>query len=641
MSAGIACERRECVHNLPGPSPTVLTLWDRLRQRTRALLLDDLLAAGGPEATLLDTMVLGSRSAIDPRLNDAFMRIGCTHYLAVSGSNIGMIAVFVFLVGRMLRLGVRGCAAAIVLVSVLYCLIAEPRPPIVRATIMSIAVCVGLVLGRPANFLNGLSLAALVIVAVRPTQLHDLDFQLSFSALLALVYLSPPLVSLARRWRPGVLPDPSDTPGELLARATPPTGWRRALGSLEAWFWWMLCASVAAWLASVPITLYYFDRFSLWGWLSTLVLFPFVFAVTVLSFAKLLVALLWPTLAAFLGIPLQWLTGLLIRVVEALEYLPALPVGFAAPPWWAAALVVVAVMAWTGRGQWPVARRLWPLTAGTAVLGLLCWLAPPQGDGRLRMTVLSVGRGAAIVFELPDGRCVICDAGTSGSFDPGATTMVPLLRQRGVRQVEAILISHPNLDHFSGVPTLLDGFPTGPLYLTPYFEPLSPRGEPGYALLADLEARRQPVRTIDSNTPPLAFGDVTVEVLWPPSDLGHQTAANETSLVVRVRYAGHAVLVTGDIEAMAQARLLGDARLRADVLVLPHHGSPRHNTRDFVQVVQPAVLISSTSARDTRTDPELASVLGKRAYFCTADAGAVTVTIDRAGVAASAFRGEQ
>ena len=115
--------------------------------------------------------MLGRRGAIEPRLNEAFIRIGCAHYLAVSGMHVGMIVLFVWFIGRALGVPSRGCAGAVIVVSILYALIADPRPPILRATVITVAVCTGLLLGRPRNFLNGLSLAAIVILAVNPAQL--------------------------------------------------------------------------------------------------------------------------------------------------------------------------------------------------------------------------------------------------------------------------------------------------------------------------------------------------------------------------------------------------------------------------------------------------------------------------------------
>ena len=628
LFVNLTCNHRECVRKLADAERTVAALWARMRQRARVLLLDELLTTGGPETTLLDTLVLGRRGSIEPRLNEVFVRIGCAHYLAVSGMHVGMIAVFVWFVGRALGAPSRGCAGAVIVVSVFYALIADPRPPILRATIMTIAVCTGLLLGRPRNFLNGLSLAAIVILTVGPAQLFDVGFQLSFSAVLAIVYLSPLLMDIPRRLRPSVVRSGGDDDIDLFVERRAATAAGRARRWLELRFWWMLSASTVAWMTSLPTVLIHFDRFSPWGWLTSLLLFPLVLVLMAASFTKLLCALVWPTLAPLLTTPVQWLASLLIHEVELLDHLPAAPV----IPWWLAVLVGASLIVWAGQRRWAHGRRLSGILACVSLVGLAWWLAPARGDGRLTMTVLSVGRGTSIVLELPDGRVVLYDTGASGSYDPGASIIMPFLRHRGIRRIDAAFISHPNLDHFSGLPTVIDRVRTGPVYITPYFEPLSTGGKPSRALLDELRAHHAPVRIVNARSRSLVFGNVVFELLWPPPDLGDDVACNETSLVARITYAGRSILLTGDIETLAQGRLLAGADLRADVLLLPHHGSPRHNTLDFVEAVAPEVLISSTFVRRTEQGPGFDRIVGRRRHFNTTDHGAVTVILDRTGI---------
>jgi len=629
---GITCSRRECVRELESEGNTATALWDRVRQRVRAGLLEEMLAGGGPETTLLDTMVLGRRGAIEPQLNEAFIRIGCAHYLAVSGMHVGMLGLFVWFVGRGCGVRVRGCAAAVIVITVFYASIADPRPPILRATVMTAAVCTGLLAGRPANFLNGLSLAALVILVLRPAQLFDAGFQFSFSAVLAIVYLSPKLMDRLHRLRPFVIRTPDDDEIDLFVEPPSASAVIRAWRWLELRCWWMLTASTAAWLVCAPLALIHFSRFSPWGWLTSTLLFPFVFVLMVASFAKLLCAMLLPTMASLLTAPVQGLASVLIGAVESLKHLPALSSGLGTVPVGLAAAYYATLIAWAVQHRRRYGKRVTGVLVCLTVICLAGWLAPARGDGRLTMTVLSVGRGTSVVLELPDGRVILYDAGASGSYDPGRSVIVPFLRHRGIRGVDAVLISHPNLDHFAGMPTVIECIRTGPAYVTPYFEPLSTSGMPSRVLLDELRAADHPLAIVDRDSDPLVFGDVTLEFLWPAPDLGTEIANNETSLVVRVSYAGRSILLTGDIEALAQGRLLADADLRADVLLMPHHGSLRHNTRDFVEAVAPEVLISSTFVRSAEHDIEFDDIIGGRRHFNTADNGAVTVSINREGV---------
>ncbi|MCP4589565.1 MAG: ComEC/Rec2 family competence protein [bacterium] len=627
ICVGFTCDRRENLQRLE-TGRSVERLWDSLRRKVRGLLLGEMLAYGGREATLLDTMVLGRRGAIEGALNEAFIRIGCAHYLAVSGMHVGMLGLLVWFVCRAASIPVRGSAFVVIVVTVLYAALADPRPPILRATIMTVAVCGGLVLGRSANFLNSLSLAALVILSVSPAQLFDAGFQFSFSAVLAIVYVSPVLMRIPQRLRPGVVRLAGDEMADLFIEQPVRSVARRRGRWFELRAYWTWCAATAAWMVCAPLALFYFDRVSLWGWLASPLLLPFVFAVMAIGFGKLLIALLWPTLGGALTSLLQGSAVLLILVVDGLEQALPVPMALSWVPAWAMALAGVTIIAWLQRHRFAHSRWVVAGLGLLTVVGAASGLVPRSGDGRLRMAVLSVGRGTSIVLELPDGRALLYDSGASGSYDPGITTIVPYLRHRGISQLSAAFVSHPNLDHFGGLPSVISQVRVGPVLMTPHFERLSTARKPSQVLLEVLGARGHPIELIHSGSAPLEFGDVQIEPLWPPADLDSGIESNETSLVLRVSYAGRSILLTGDIEALAQGRLLADADIGADVLVLPHHGSPRHNTREFLAAVDPKVVISSTSARTSTRGAEYERIFRHVRHLCTADHGAIIVTLD-------------
>jgi competence protein ComEC len=233
---------------------------------------------------------------------------------------------------------------------------------------------------------------------------------------------------------------------------------------------------------------------------------------------------------------------------------------------------------------------------------------------------------------MPDGQTVLYDAGASGTIDAGRTIIVPFLRHRRVRRVDGVILSHPNLDHFSGLLSVVDAMDMGPVYVSPWFEGLSDPRRPSHALLAGLREREVSVREISSADPVLRFGAVTLDILWPPPDPPFAPDANDSSLVVAVHYAGSRILLTGDIEYAAQQWLIDHADLRADVLLLPHHGGIVGNTRAFIDAVNPRHVIRSTSQSRGADGNRLTALLGRRPLYNTADGGAITVVITGAGV---------
>jgi len=134
------------------------------------------------------------------------------------------------------------------------------------------------------------------------------------------------------------------------------------------------------------------------------------------------------------------------------------------------------------------------------------------------------------------------------------------------------------------------------------------------------------------------FGGVTFELLSPTGDCDPSLSANETSTVLRLSYAGHSILLPGDIEDRTEGALLDRGELRADVLVLPHHGSVRKSTAQFIRAVGPSAAIRSSGERMDQTRSGLNALVGDIPLYNTADVGAVEVVLDDAGVRVSALR---
>jgi competence protein ComEC len=210
--------------------------------------------------------------------------------------------------------------------------------------------------------------------------------------------------------------------------------------------------------------------------------------------------------------------------------------------------------------------------------------------------------------------------------------IAPFLWQRGITRIDEVLISHADLDHFNGLPALLDRFRVGQVSLTPSF---SERQEPAVRLvLADLEQRGVAVRLLTRGER-LAAGDVEMLVLHPPAR-GPEGKENARSLVLLVVHAGRTLLLTGDLEEPGLSEVKDLPRPQMDVLIAPHHGSRFSNTPAFADWARPGLVISSEGRpRGPRADPYTPQ--GAIVWRTWQD-GAATIIMDAAGVRAETFR---
>lgn len=644
---------------------------DRVRLYARAFLVNRDDAPDPENAGLLETLVLGERHAVPRAIEDRFLRTGTTHFLAVSGSHLAVIGGFVWYLGRRLGATRRRCAAFALAATLGYALLVDPEPPVLRAAVLGAVYCLAALVRRPAQPLNATAFAALLLLTLRPTMLFEAGFQLSFLTVLGILLLWQPLQGHWRRWIERI---PPDAPSPITSRST----------TLA----WLLThptrltirdsaiVSVAASLVAAPVAAVHFGTVAPLAFLCSFLLAPFVSITLLLGAFTLVVGVAVPIALP----PFQTLTrtsaDVVLVVVESLARwspqchgLTAVAVGgiqltLAAAAWvvWAVAPtnrvgdtpdpadaedsftpINVRPVEQTDRRRPPERRRHYRNFAVAAVFRavLLIGLRERRSpDSRpLRATLLSVGRGTAIVLEWPDGSNWLYDCGTNGAYDVGASTIVPFCRHRGITRLDRIVISHPNTDHFSGLFSVLDQLSAGPVLLNHHFASFAAPGGAAEALVAELTRRRHPIEFVGQGDAFTLSNGAKVECLWPPQTLPDRATSNDSSTVLRLTYRDRRILLCGDIERAAMNGLLNLPDLPSDVLILPHHGAVEKNTPAFVSAVDPAVCLASTHAGGPSKEQQRA--FGNRHFFSTADQGALTLTMDDDGVRIDGHNGGQ
>lgn len=602
-----------------------------LRQHLRRLLIDDAASVDDDAHTLLDAMVLGQRGRVERALDDAFVRAGVVHFLAASGMHVawlaGIAAGFMLLIGASYRASAILCAATIVA----YAAVAEPNPPILRAAITAGLFFAARWLRRSRQSGNWLAAAAIILLALRPGDVFDPGFQFSFAIVAGLLLFVRPLME---RFTQRSVVMVGDVPIPIADAHD--HGMRRA--ARDRLLLAMIVALVA-WLIGLPIAAYHFGRLSPWGWLNSLIMAPVVFVVMLLGVAKLIVTALLPTVGAYFGPPLDWATSALARLGTTLSQLPGCTLPTPRPSLWWLPLYYAALF---GAIRGP--RRGLRIGAIVALVMLAAWwLRPavlaPRELNTLRVWVLAVGDGSATILEMPDGRVLAYDLGTRATIDAAEHVILPFLDHRGIRAVDAVVLSHADFDHYGALEGVLNRVPVRRVLINVLFDRPQSRSRAPAALLGRLRERGVDVTLHDAPDAGLEIHDANsdaprFEMLWPLADESDaQLADNDTSTVLRLNWQGRSILLTGDIEDAAQAALLRRADLAADVLLMPHHGSPRpRTTHEFIRAVNPSAMIRSSGQRDRDTDPALWAAVGERAYYNTADCGAVCIELSADGI---------
>jgi competence protein ComEC len=634
--AGLSVNDAASVRHLDAGSPRFVT---RFRRHCRLLLLDNVTTRDPASVSLLEALILGSRSTVDRTINEAFIATGLVHILSVSGAHLAMLAGAIWFVAALAGRSRRQTAGLVLVAVLAYAALAEPNPPIFRATVMTVLLCVSIWLRRPVRTANWLAASAIVILGVRPTDLFDAGFQLSYVALIGILYLSP---AIRDGWRAAVQRlrrvDPADA---VLVPAIAQTPQRfRRLRKGAVYLEWAFAVAIAAWLAGLPLALYHFGQSSTWGWLNSVLLAPFISVLMFVGFIKLILTALWPSVGSLLGPVVAAVTWLVDEIVRALASVPGVTFMIPSPP---GALVVVAILAmglWAARRAFRIPGHLVALSMLGCLAGGVFWYTPGRpGDDELHIRVASVGDGLTTIIRLPDGRGLLYDCGASPPYEMYRSTLRPALGYEGIRCLDAVILSHPNLDHYSGLLDLARFVPIREVWATSHLAAHASHAKASGYLVDQLTARGTPIRELHAGDRLLNTGGATLEILWPPPRAERPDLdSNDSSLVIRVTYHGHSVLLTGDIEREPQQWLTEHADVHADVLLLPHHGSVKAWTAGFVHAVAPACVVRSSGESGARASPEFQDLVAGYAYFNTADDGQITIRLTSDGVAIDTHR---
>ena len=550
-----------------------------------------------PEASaaLLAGLLMGERAQLPTESDESFRRAGVYHVLAVSGFNVALLAGAVFAVLAMGGVPRRGAAVVAAAALVGFALVVGGQPSVLRATVMGLLLLAALLLDRKSQLMNALAAAALGLLLWRPGDLWEPGFQLSFAATAGIVHVTP--------W--------------LSARLTD-RGW-------PAWLATAVAVSVGAQAAVTPLMLAHFNQLSLIGVAANLAVVPLAGLGTMLGMLALLLELFSTGLAGLLFEAL-WLVLLALRaavwtaaaVPAAMVHLPA-PAAITLLAWYAA--VVLAPAGWASRRA---RAALGALAVVVAVTSIWPWLRPT--DGLLRVTFLDVGQGDAALVELPDGPRLLVDGGPGGArrFDVGERVLAPFLWNRPVGCLDAVALSHWDIDHSGGLAAVLRHFRVGEFWE-------SGRAPSGAADTVAALVRSGAPRRVLAAGQRLWLGRALVTVLGPAP--GPSVAANDDSLVLRLDWRGISLLLPGDLGAQGEAALLRRAGpLRALVLKVAHHGSRSSSGTPFLHAAQPLVAVVSVGARNPfrHPSPETLARLeaaGTRIYRTDRD-GAVMLETD-------------
>ena len=625
----------EAVRILDSPDAIVTKLaqWRmKIQDVAHGALLGDQTDNDKQVSAFLSALLLGNRQGLyDGQLSDVFIRSGSLHFLSISGLHLGILVGFIWWMGWILQWPRWLQGSTIILFVTLFLLVVPLRAPVVRAGIMCLVFCIGFLNRRKSHAFNLLALAAIMILLIRPTELFQAGFQLSFVVVAGLILFAP-LVYNFKFFKQSE--HPLDRVRKYYRR--PKTWWAKLFYRFLLSIWGLATVALIAWLVGMPLAAWHFNRIAPWGAIASVLLFLPIALLLILGFGKMCLAFILPGFSVYLSGLLDWLSEMTIGLANVLANLPGNQIYTAAMPLWFIGLFYLLI---SGNGYRVLRGKkvsfLW--TGGLMIwLIVFCWLVPFRDitPDQSRFTVLNVGHGTAVIGELPDDQVICYDAGSMSRANIGYSIVVPFMRSRGISHIDALFISHANLDHYSAVPYLAQNIDAKTVYASKHiYSKIERKNEKSATalLLREIETTHSSMQTLRQNDWLDSAKDHSykISVLWPPETFEHAALSiNDSSLVLHIALPGGSILLAGDIGDVPQQWLMEhkDREMKADVLLLPHHGSINRHLAEFVDTVDPQYIINSCGFLNPQKVQHLQNELGGRNIYHTFESGAIEVS---------------
>jgi len=586
-------------------SDKLLYFFDRLRERLYTpfnLLFDE------KHAGYLAGLVFGMKTELDPELFQSFSKLGLTHILAVSGMHVAVVVTCLLFIFKQMKLPRALAYNLTIAILPFYIILTGAEPSIIRAGIMGM---IGLWLAKRQKLKNTLAIlaiAALLMIAFDPLVIYSVGFQLSFLVTCGLLIYTP----LIRK-------SISSKPNKLLD---------------------LIAVTLSAQLTSFPLTIYYFNTFNPLTFLANFVLVPYIsFIILPLSTLTNIVGHLSYTAAKPLSIVTTYANELSFLVIDGLNKWDGMNLIWKSPAllWILLWYVIVFFMfnclsqlqfikattrsmahhSFTNK---PIYIKIF--LSSIMLCALILYGYYPERFSLYKegsISYISVGQGDSILITTPSYKHILVDTGgqitfrekqqwaiRKNPFDVGKNIIVPILKKRGIKQLDIVVISHFDADHFQGLNAVLDEILVKQVWING-------------TIKDDAEVKQVLGKIIEKKIPILIAkqGDhhqldkhTTITVLWPePQNSVYEEKQNEESIVLLLEMFKSRFLLTGDIGKKSEQDITsymyekyGQA-MPIDILKVPHHGSKYSSSPYLLSYFSPKLSVVSVGENNRYGHP--------------------------------------
>ncbi len=600
-----------------------------IKNYAQKIIITDAIRKNKNIEAFISALLLGKREGLQENLNDIFIQSGCLHFLSISGLHVGILASFIWWITWLFHAPrwLRGMITIAFII--LFICIVPVRAPILRSGIVAIVFSLAFMSRHPSHPINLLSFAAIIILLLNPIELFNAGFQLSFLVVIGLIYFTAPIQKFLLR-------EPKTSLDRVrlhYASKRRPFALKVIL-KLYKYIIILLTISFIAWCTGFPLSAFHFNRVALWGIFASTLLYIPIAILLLLGCLKIFLSFLLPSLVYILDECIIVTSQFAIETATWFSILPykqwiisdhhiVFPISF-----YAILLYIVLRYKQHKKTRASILLSIW--------LSLFIWIhAIHPKTNYPSLHTLDVGHGLCLIYQTSDGKTLCYDAGSINNFHVGQTTILPFLRAKGIGTIDAMFISHANIDHYVGIIDLCKNLNINSLYcseklLSNYSNKPHTATGSFISQIISLEQSIIPLNMSSYSFDNLELTRTSIKILWPPNiKLPLDISSNDHSLVLKISDQYGSILLTGDIGEIPQKWLIENRvnDLRSDIMLLPHHGSITRNLKEFTDCVNPKYIINSSRTIQPERLKKLTALLSSYTILHTFQKGAISIEL--------------
>lgn len=528
-------------------------------------------------AGIINSMLNGDTKNVSENILEDFKNSGITHLLAVSGSNIAYIIMFLSLCSN--KIFGKYLSYYILIISIIiFIFVSGASASVARAGIMAILNIVAILLSRKSNTLNNIFFSAVILLIINPLTIYDVGFILSFVGTLGIVLLSKPIISLIEKFIK--IKFLSETIGVTLS----------------------------AQLMLLPIMMYFFNTISIISLITNLIIVPISGFLTILGFITVLISVVSFKLARVISFAIYTLLYFMLKIASFLGKISWANLLVPTSKIWMIVIYYLLIYLMMSKNKKEITIKIFHykrirklkvvLIEILIIFVIITNLINLVPRNHIKLNMIDVGQGDSFYIETQNKKVILIDGGGSESsdYDIGENIVVPYLLDMGKTKIDLIIVSHPHEDHIEGVFTVIEKLKVEKVMISENVDDV----ELILKLREICQKRNTEIVKVSAGEK-FEIDNVKFNVIYPNSKIKEENI-NNMSLIIKMKFGEITTLFTGDLEDVAENNI--KENIKADILKVGHHGSITSTSEKFLRKVMPQIALISVGRDNSYGHPD-------------------------------------